>query len=181
MSASRKPTQEIVDDFETRARNAPEVYRFFNDPRGFAIYLDGAWAGEGLQALPEWPPETAMSVWLSCDPETAGLSLRLRSHARGAGVGAGRIFAGLLRWFRNGRAPGAPGFQTALEFQLDLKKTDAGVVSEESSFGPDYARLREGDWELTVQVLENIRAHVQLRRLGGTAPIYFSGVLKKQR
>ncbi|MCR9144457.1 MAG: hypothetical protein NXI24_19620 [bacterium] len=82
-------------------------------------------------------------------------------------------------------------FDLENEIQCETKikiegETDSLPLSDkdqttQNAFGPDYARLRRGDWELTVQVLENVRAHAQLRRLDGLASIYFSGVLRKTR
>ena len=99
----------------------------------------------------------------------SGLLARI-SAAPGAFV---RWLSRLLRSRGDWQSADVARYRAALEFSLDDRRAH--------EFGPDYARLRADEWELTVQVLENVRAHVQLKRTDGVAPIYFSGVLRKVR
>lgn len=188
---------EAVSDFEARTRNAPLIYRFFNAPESCAVYLSGRWRGAGIQAIHTWPTEIGMEMILGCAKNSgvaAELSLQLRARASRTGIWS-RMARALRSGFvslagENRRVTRAKPARTGREWQeTDVAgyRTDLGFRLEHKNkfganqFRPDYAKLVENDWELTIQVLEDVRAHVQLRRVDGVAPIYFSGVLRKVR
>ncbi|MEQ9362902.1 MAG: hypothetical protein RIF32_01585 [Leptospirales bacterium] len=188
-------------DFMERTRAAPLVFRFFNGADRCAAYLAGRWEGTGIQAIPAWPTEAAMRLTLALDPERGRppersvIRLDLRGRPPRQSLQS-RLYVGLQGlWHiafsrgegvrhaqQNVAGDGWAGFRKSLAIGLPAADSDSDSGNSlQSSFGPDFARLGEGDWELTLQVLENVRAHAQLRRVDGLAPIYFSGVLRKTR
>lgn len=172
----------------------PQVYRFFASASECAGYLDGSWQGIAMQGIADWSPADRMQLRLDCVTGSPGGSAELG--LRLSAVPARR------RWWqrlRLRRSPGSPSSDlfAANMTRLDHKQTIAFTLGDANSndssepaskhqFASDYAQLLSadaGEWELSVQVLEAIRAHCQLsRRDPERGPvIYFSGVVTKTR
>ncbi len=169
--------------------SAPQVYRFFASAPECAGYLSGSWQGVALQGIADWSPDDQMGLRLDCGGESDhALTLRLKA------MPGARSWRQRLRalWNRS-RSADAAGFAsasgTAAPTRLERDATVSFELDEGNAheFASDYARLVSadpaGEWELSVQVLEAVRAHCQLsRRSGERGPvIYYSGAVAKTR
>ena len=132
-----------------------------------------------MQAVPVWPVTLQSELSLACAADVGQLNINLRTR-RVKKVGA---FWQSLRAFifkTKTQSTGSPAHDLdsdAEQFRRSFALPLAG------RFGPDFVVLTSGggqdkkEWfELTVQVLENVRLHAQLR---GPQGILFSGVLNK--
>lgn len=175
---------ESADSSRSRRSSAPQVYRFFASAGECASYLSGSWHGVAIQGIADWPPADRMRLRLDCG-EDHRLTLRLKAMPGARGGWWQRLRA---HWNRPRSSHGGNSLATA----PTLFERDATVSFElgggrSHEFASDYARLVSadpaGEWELSVQVLEAVRAHCQLsRRSGERGPvIYYSGVVEKTR
>jgi hypothetical protein len=176
-----KSTKIPDSDLPARSADLPLIFRFFNSPENCLTYLTGRWAGVGMQAVHDWPPATRMAMRLAGRSKQNQVRVEISARSPDRSWWSRLLIALRLRGL-----PVEPFFvEATAERSRAVKdfhaKLEFSPPAEGNRFGADFAQLTTGEWELSLQVLENVRVHAQLRRTDGHAPIYFSGVLKKTR
>ncbi len=150
----------------------PRIFRFFDEAERCEMYLRGRWSGEGTHAIAGYPADRRMNLSIDCGSGRATTRWSGRDPGRG-------LLARVRGWFAK---------RSAQERRLEVKNNAAPPASRREGvfdlgvgeYDTDFARLTMDEFELTLQVLENVRVHAVLRERSGYG-IHFTGVLRKIR
>lgn len=150
----------------------PRIFRFFDEAGRCETYLRGRWSGEGTHAIAGYPADRRMSLTID------GANARVT--ARWSGRDPGRSIAARLRSWYAGRSAEERRIEASKGAAPPATRREVVFALAGGEYDTDFVRLTADEFELTLQVLENVRVHAVLRERNGYG-IHFTGVLRKVR
>lgn len=123
----------------------------------------------GVHGLAELPAASGMELRLSA--REARLDLDLRAAIPGAG-----LWQRLRARFARRRMRGEADVQAP-----DARRLSFVLRAEDANVDLDYLQLRDAEWELRLQAMDERRVHATLQTLAPDARLWFAGAIERLR